>query len=305
MNNDLVDSTLDKTGKAFLQETINVDTLVNDYQFQFGFNVGVYFRGIKEIKIYECINTKYRFYYPLGIYGDSSFYENLQTFDWYYMPWKWEHATTMDRLVSNDKVLEVGSGGLGFVEKMNANHFNITGLELNNQSVLKSKKLGLQVFNQTIEDHAINHFEEYDVVCSFQVLEHIGEVHSFIKAQVDCLKKGGKLIISVPNNDSFLKYTKGLLLNMPPHHMGLWNKKSLSSLTNLFDIKLDSIIYEPLQEYHLDWYVNSTIAEIVNKSNLFRIVFRKMRIRKVYSYLIKKCRKFIHGHTVLAVYTKV
>jgi SAM-dependent methyltransferase len=304
MNNDFVNSTLDKSAKAFCKEIINVRKLVNDYQLQFGFDVSEYFNGLKEIKIYECKNTKYRFYYPLGIYGDSSFYEKLQTLDWYYMPWKWEHTTTMSMLEESNKILEVGSGGLGFIEKMNINGFNIKGLELNNQSILKGEKLNLRVFNETIEDHAINHFEEYDAVCSFQVLEHISDVHSFIKAQVDCLKKGGKLIIAVPNNDSFIKFSKGGLLNSPPHHMGLWNKRSLVSLEKIFNLKVDEIIYEPLQDYHYKWYIESSLQKNIYKSRLLKLIFSMLKLKNIYSRFVKRFKNQINGHTILVTYIK-
>ena len=221
------------------------------------------------------------------------------------MPWKWEHDVTKKLLSGCEKVLEVGSGGLGFVENLYKSGFDITGLELNSQSIIKAHEKGLNVLNETVQDHAKKCFGKYDLVCSYQVLEHITEANSFIKAQVDCLKKGGKLIISVPNNDSFIKLTKGGLLNFPPHHMGLWNKKSLMSLVNLFDLKVDKILYEPLQEYHLDWFVNSTINGKIYKNRIMRIIFEKLKLRKIYSDLIKKIKTKIHGHTIMVIYTKV
>lgn len=304
-NNDLIKSTLDKSGVAFLKEIINVDRLIEGYQIQFGFDVSTYFSGINEIKIYECCNTKYCFFYPLNIDGDSLFYEKLQELDWYYMPWKWEHITTLNMLSGEEKILEVGSGGLGFVEELSNKGFNIIGLELNNQSVLRGKDLGLKVFGETVQDYAKNYLEEYDVVCSFQVLEHISEVHSFIKAKIDCLKVGGKLIISVPNNDSFIKLSKGGLLNSPPHHMGLWNKKSLVSLESLFNIKVDKIIYEPLQDYHFKWYIDSMLNKYIYKYGVARFIFNKLKLKKGYSSLVKKFKNRIHGHTIIVTYIKI
>lgn len=305
MNNNFIKSSLDKSSKAFLKETILVEKLVEGYQNQFGIDISRYFKDITEIGLYECTKTKYRFYYPYGIDGDSDFYQKLQKFSWYYVPWKWEHEITFKQLGRNEKILEVGSGGLGFIEKMHNYGFNMTGLELNADSSIKAKEIGLEVFNETIQVHATKNFEKYDVVCSYQVLEHIDEVNPFIKAQVDCLKKGGKLIISVPNNDSFLKFTSFFLLNMPPHHMGLWNKKSLYSLTKVFNIRIEKLYYEPLQQHHFDWYINSTIEKKINKYRIIKIAFNKMRLKKIYSYIIKKSSNYICGHTVLAIYTKL
>jgi len=305
MNTNYIKSTLAKEANAKLSEIIPVEKLILGYQERFNIDISAYFEGINEINIYECEQTKYRFYYPFGIDGDGKFYEHLQKFDWYYMPWKWEHEKTVQLLNGNEKILEVGSGGLDFVERLSNDGFEITGLEINEESIIKAKNLGLNVLNETVQDHAKSNYKKYDLVCSFQVLEHITEVNSFIKAQIDCLKPGGKLIICVPNNDSFIKLSNEVMLNYPPHHMGLWNKESLSSLSDLFNLKVDKVFFEPLQEYHLDWYINSNIREKINKNTLKRIVFNKLKIKKLYTYFVKKFSKKIHGHSILMVYTKI
>ncbi|MDI1303871.1 MAG: class I SAM-dependent methyltransferase [bacterium] len=305
LKNDYVQSTLDFEAKAFLKEIIPVNELIVGYQNQFSLSVQKYFNGITEIKIYECESTKYRFFYPYNIDGDGGFYECLQNFDWYYMPWKWEHEITKNLLSGHEKVLEVGSGGLGFVENLFKSGYNITGLELNEESIVKAKKNRLNVLNETIQRHSINNFDKYDLVCSYQVLEHISEVNSFIEAQINCLKKGGKLVISVPNNDSFIKYSKGGLLNFPPHHMGLWNKRSLTSLVNLFNLKVDKVIFEPLQEYHLDWYVTSVFQNRINKNKFVKFIFNRFSFKRIFRFLIKKTKNKIHGHTIMVIYTKI
>lgn len=295
------------TGKSntIFENNILCSNLIENYSKTFNIDISRFFQSYESIQIYRCLETGYRFFYPFNIDGDGKFYEHLQQFDWYYMPWKWEHNVTKKLLSGNEKILEVGSGGLGFVDNLQKSGFDITGLELNKQSIIKAFEQGLKILNETVQEHAKNNFGKYDLVCSYQVLEHITEVYSFIEAQVDCLKRGGKLIISVPNNDSFIKLTKGGLLNFPPHHMGLWNKKSLISIVNLFDLKVDKILYEPLQEYHMDWYINSTMQEKIFKNRFARIIFNRFKLRNLYSYLVKKIRTKIHGHTIMVIFTKV
>jgi 2-polyprenyl-3-methyl-5-hydroxy-6-metoxy-1,4-benzoquinol methylase len=298
-------STLILSGSTRIVDVVEVETLIKDYQNSFKLDISRFFNGISEVIIYQCIQTGYKFYYPFDITGDSDFYKHLQQFDWYYMPWKWEHNITKKLLSGNEKILEIGCGGLGFVENLFKSGYDITGLELNEESIVKANKLGVNVLNETVQAHATNNFEIYDLVCSYQVLEHISEVNSFIKSQINCLKKGGKLIISVPNNDSFLKLNKGGILNFPPHHMGLWNKKSLTSLADLFDLKIDKVFFEPLQEYHLDWYINTMINYKINKNKMTRFIFEKFKLKKIYTRIIKKIKGKIHGHSIMVIYTKV
>jgi 2-polyprenyl-3-methyl-5-hydroxy-6-metoxy-1,4-benzoquinol methylase len=304
MTEEIIDSILDKTAKAKLIDTIDVATLINGYKKQFNIDVQKYFKLLSEIYIYECESTKLRFYYPFDIDGDSAFYELLQKFDWYYMPWKWEHERTKNVFKGNEKILEVGSGGLGFVEKMHNAGYDITGLELNKTSIQKAKKIGMQVLEESIEAHAESNYQKYDAVCSFQVLEHVTQVNSFISAKIDCLKPGGKLIIAVPNNDSFIKYTKNFLLNSPPHHMGLWNITSLKSIANLFNLKVEKVFYEPLQTYHMEAYLNLMIQENISKTRLLKKVFYKLKLKRLFKYWVTKNRNRIRGHSMLIVFTK-
>ena len=160
------------------------------------------------------------------------------------------------------------------------------------------------MYNESIQYHSKNNFEKYDIVCSYQVLEHIGKPYSFLKSQIDCLKIGGKLIISVPNNDSFIKLDKGGILNMPPHHMGLWKRRSLKNLTKVFNLKVVNVHYEPLQDYHLDWYVDSFIEKRINKNVYLRRIFEKFFSRKFIRAFAKRNYKRIRGHTIMVEYIK-
>ena len=290
---------------VILKKTILCEKIISNYYNTLNIDVSEFFQDVDSIQVYECLDTGYAFFYPFNIAGDGRFYENLQQFDWYYMPWKWEHEITKNILSGHEKILEVGSGGLGFVEKIRDSGYDVTGLELNQQSVSTAKDKGLKVLNESVEFHSVQNLNEYDIVCSFQVLEHISQVRPFLNAQVACLKTGGKLIISVPNNDSFVKFTEDGLLNIPPHHMGLWNKKSLLSLCSIFSLKVDKIYYEPLQDYHLDWYINSTIQKKIFKNKFTRVIFKKLKLRNLYSKVVRFCKTKIRGHSIVVVYTKI
>jgi hypothetical protein len=59
------------------------------------------------------------------------------------------------------------------------------------------------------------------------------------------LKKVGKLVIGVPNNEPYFQgYDKYCTLNLPPHHMGLWNKQVFEKAAPLFNLKLLQVAYD-------------------------------------------------------------
>lgn len=299
-----IQSPLNSESTIELIEEISVDAIKIRYKNELNIDVTKYFQELKRFYLCQCCKTKYRFYFPFTMEGDGNFYQNLEKIDWYYMPWKWEHSIAKRLIKRTDKILEIGCGGLGFIDKMNNLNYNIEGLELNPQSYNNAVKKGLIVHPTTIQQFALKNEEIFDVVCSFQVVEHISEIHSFLASKIMCLKKSGKLIISVPNNDSFIRHSKGGILNFPPHHMGLWNRLSLKSLESLFEIRLEKIIFEPLQNYHISWYVKTYVDLFSNKNKRLSKFFNHEYFKVVLIFIVGRLKSFIRGHTIIAVYSK-
>jgi SAM-dependent methyltransferase len=143
----------------------------------------------------------------------------------------------------------------------------------------------------------------YDRVCFYQVLEHIFDVNSFIKAALNLLNKGGYLIISVPNNSSvFFRKKNNVYLNMPPHHMGLWSKSSLIHLSKIFPLYMEEINYEPIQEYHFEWF-KSIIKNGVTKTKI-PFLNRWVGNPRVLTSVTSLLRTFYRGHSMMVVYRK-
>ena len=283
---------------------IKVSEIVSLYN-SFNINVTKYFHGLEFISVFKCERTSYEFYYPFNLEGDSAFYEHFQSFDWYYMSWKWEHKVTMQYLNDGMSILEVGCAHGAFLNNVSEiyNLNECVGLELNQTALNVSTKW--KIVNQLVQDYEKNNKEKFDLVCSYQVLEHVSDVFNFITSKLNCLKPGGKLIISVPNNESFIK-NSDFCLNMPPHHMGKWNSVSLSALEKLFSINLIKLHYEELQEYHIESYIYSERYAKYNR--LFGKIARKIdKMTGKYNSLIedvKEQRTKLIGHTILAVFEK-
>jgi hypothetical protein len=72
------------------------------------------------------------------------------------------------------------------------------------------------------------------------------------------LKPGGKLIIGVPNCEPwFRRFDKYEILNMPPHHMGLWNEKVFRAIQDIFGIRLDRVLITDEARILVDAYLRA------------------------------------------------
>jgi SAM-dependent methyltransferase len=287
---------------AKLIQEIDFDYIKNIYFQNYGLNLLTDDNSIKQIEIWECKQTGYQFYFPFNLSGDSKFYEFFEKFPWYYMPWKWEHKITDEIIEKLDSknILEVGCASGAFLEYLRKKYKNSTlvGLELNSEAALKATSKGLNVELELVENFANSNKDKFDIVCSFQVLEHISDPFSFLQSSIDCLKKGGKLIICVPNNDSFIKYEKKEPLNYPPHHMGLWTDSSLKSLTTIFNLRLNNIYFENVQDYHFEWYVQVFINRKLGHNFTSRVIFKFLKLSKMLM-LLRPYISEMKGHSVL------
>jgi 2-polyprenyl-3-methyl-5-hydroxy-6-metoxy-1,4-benzoquinol methylase len=306
---DTKQSPLTKTGEIEVIERVSPSDLIQQWREAFEIDISDELQGVEQIRRFRCSDTGLEFYFPPEAAGTGQLYESLQKFDWYYMPHKWEHDAAASDIQSGDEVLEVGCGEGEFVEWLREKKkADAQGIELNEGAVAAAQKQSRPVRKEDLFDLAGKHPESYDVVCSFQVLEHILEVRSFIQASLDVLRPGGKLIFGVPNSGGFMGKADNDLLNQPPHHMTRWTAEVFRALPTLFPMKLQRLAFEPLADYHLDWYASiqreQLLSHFPENSVLKSIAFRA--VHNLFLPLIRRTGiyRFLRGHTVYACFEK-
>ncbi len=283
---------------------LSIEKIKTKYSEELGIDVSQYFKDCNEIQLFECIESKYRFYYPFNLLGDSSFYEALQKVQGgnYYPVSKWEYNEALKFIQPGDKILEIGCGVGHFLKQASAKGSEVTGLELNTAAVDICRSKGFDVSNEMLDVHAENNTAKYDVVSSFQVLEHITDVKNYIDDCLKVLKKGGYLIFAVPNSNPYLfRHDLYHTLNLPPHHAGLWNSESMRELPKLFPLTFMKLAYEPLQEYK-KWF-QVQLENYENRRPLFAGILRLLP-RQIYKPLIWAFRMKIQGIYLVAIFKK-
>ena len=214
-------------------------------------------KGSSSIDVYRCQSCLLCFFEP-RVPGSAAFYASFQSMDWYYLKDKAEYDMAIKWMPLNSRVLEVGCGVGWFAKKIPTSQY--TGLEYSDSAVEAARASGLDVRAQSVEEHSLTHKSAYQVVCSFQVLEHVSEPGSFIGACVDCLEPGGLLICAVPSDDSYLQFAPNSL-NLPPHHLSRWPDKTLEAIPRIFPVSLVAIEHEALADAHVRSYVITMIRK--------------------------------------------
>ncbi len=234
--------------------TFDTQVIIKLYAQQAGIDVKPYLAGLDFVELYECSATGYRFYYPFELAGPGEFYSKIQEVQGksgvdYYRGWSYDNEFAVKSIRPGDHILEIGCGTGKFYEGIKHVLGSYTGLELNKEAIRIATGKGINAIYELVEDHCKSHIEEYDLVCAFQVLEHINDVKSFLDSSLSCLKPGGHLVIGVPNNEPyFQRFNKYETFNLPPHHMGLWNLNAFRSLEKYFPVKLINFAYAPVNE---------------------------------------------------------
>jgi 2-polyprenyl-3-methyl-5-hydroxy-6-metoxy-1,4-benzoquinol methylase len=277
--------------------------------------------GIEEYCVSQCSECGLIFFLPYSS-GSGKFYELLSGLESYYQKMKPEYLLVQPYLPKPLRMLEVGCGAGYFKESIRPAPTKYCGLEMNKKAINEARARGLTVYEENVETYAMGHKEEFNAVGSFQVIEHVPDVRSFISASMDCLERGGVFFFAVPNQDSFVGQAPDQFLNLPPHHLTRWPKRTLENLPRIFPLNMITVIEEDLADYHLDFYIKACFEIGRNTSRNIQPLFitRKSTSRRCVDKLSQRAfirrylehtkkgmsnfRPHLVGQSMIGVYTK-
>lgn len=135
--------------------------------------------------------------------------------------------------VQTQALLEVGAGfGTFCAELMSRQVFErVVGVEPTPDLARTCRERGIETIEKPVEHIAVEQGGEFDVVASFEVIEHLFSPVDFIRHMARLLRPGGLMMLTCPNGQGFDIETLGPLSTSVDHeHLNYFNPTSLAGL---------------------------------------------------------------------------
>jgi len=176
---------------------------------------------------------------------------------------------------SHLKLLEIGCMHGLFLSQARDKGYAVNGLDLSISAVkLAEEKLAGKVKLGTLDNKIDNC--TFDIICAFNVIEHMDDPHVFIREANRVLCKDGYLMLETPSQDSIYHYSMFLMARIFPHknneiginpggHIYKFGKKAWSNIlsNNGYKVVMMKSVSTPLKEL---------LAKKVKTSSLITLV---------------------------------
>lgn len=130
-----------------------------------------------------------------------------------------------------NKIIDIGCGIGYFLEEAKKRGWEVYGTELSEKSAEICNAKGINTYHGFLDSKNYDP-EMFDVITSFEVIEHINYPLKELKYFHNILRKGGLVYITTPNFNSLLRYRLKEKYNVIsyPEHLSYYTPKTLTKV---------------------------------------------------------------------------
>lgn len=144
-----------------------------------------------------------------------------------------------------NKLLDVGCGAGHFLKVAKERGWEVYGTEYSPAAIALCESKGIQMTEGALDER---HFEQagFDVITSFEVLEHINNPQEDTGSIVNLLRPGGMHYLTTPNFNALSRFWLKADYNVIgyPEHLAYYSRASLKKLMKSFDLSTKRCVTE-------------------------------------------------------------
>ena len=135
-------------------------------------------------------------------------------------------------------ILDLGCGQGDFLAEAKKRNWNVYGVEYSESAVKLCEARGIEMYQGSLTKDIFDGIQ-FDVVTSFEVIEHINNPNDFMSVANHKLKDKGLFYCTTPNFNALLRYFEKDEFKMIvyPEHISFYTKKSIRYLGNMHHLK--------------------------------------------------------------------
>ncbi len=137
-------------------------------------------------------------------------------------------------------VLDIGTAGGAFLEAAKSFGFDAYGMEPSADLVARGRARGLQIMQGTVENHSFQP-GSFDLICLWDVIEHLPDPKKALAEIVTLLRPGGTLLINYPDIGTWQAKIAGKkfwwILSVHLHHFSRHSIKNICGEVGMEVIK--------------------------------------------------------------------
>jgi|TARA_B100000315_G_C14555661_1_gene577992 SAM-dependent methyltransferase len=182
---------------------------------------------------------------------------------------------------NNYSALEIGCGDGFVLSNLKNMGWKVLGVERDEKSAIHARNMfEIEMISEPISETIYEN--NFDLIILFQVLEHVHKPFSLLNKCKKMLKTNGKIIISIPNIESWqAKLTKQNWQHLDvPRHLNHFTKNSLNFYLDKLNLSIDSISYISFEHDIYGWiqsllnclgFEKNLLLKFLMKINVFSI----------------------------------
>jgi SAM-dependent methyltransferase len=217
--------------------------LNNETRFMFNKEGGTYVKCVSCNMVYlnpVFTDTELTTYYQTNHSVQSEIVESDED-DFYTTIYNQGLDTVLQKDHTLSSILDIGCSSGAFLDIASKRGLKTLGIELNESEFRIAEKKSHEVYNDLLEN--INFKDKIDIVCLWDVFEHIKDGKACLNTIKNILSNNGRIFLQIPSSDSLAAKMLGVKCNMfdGVEHVNLYGVETISKMAKSCGLQVDSI----------------------------------------------------------------